>query len=86
MAIQGSSVDTGNLRETFFFNQVSNNHKLNYTDKGDFLVDNRYVFEIGGKNKTTRQISGITDSFLVLDNIETGNRKEIPLWLFGFLY
>lgn len=86
MAIQGSSVDTGNLRETFFFNQVSNNHQLNYTDKGDFLVDNRYVFEIGGKNKATRQISGIANSFLVLDNIETGNRKEIPLWLFGFLY
>ncbi|HBE40783.1 MAG TPA: AAA family ATPase [Bacteroidales bacterium] len=86
IAIQGSSADTGNLRETFFHNQVSNNHQVNYTDKGDFLVNNNYVFEIGGKNKTSRQISGIKNSYLALDNIETGNRNEIPLWLFGFLY
>jgi hypothetical protein len=86
MAILGSSINIGNLRETFFYNQVSNNHQVNYTDNGDFLVDNRYVFEICGKNKTRKQISGITDSFLVLDNIEIGNRNEIPLWLFGFLY
>jgi predicted AAA+ superfamily ATPase len=86
MAIPGSLVNIGNLRETFFYNQVSHGHQVNYTDNGDFLVDNRYIFEIGGKNKTTRQISGIVNSFLVLDNIETGNKKEIPLWLFGFLY
>jgi len=86
MAITGSSVNTGNLRETFFFNQVSYNHQVNYTDNGDFLVDNRYVFEIGGKNKTGKQITNITNSFLALDNIEIGTRNEIPLWLFGFLY
>jgi predicted AAA+ superfamily ATPase len=86
MAITGSSVNTGNLRETFFFNQVSYNHQVNYTDNGDFIVDNRYVFEIGGKNKTGKQITNITNSFLVLDNIEIGNRNEIPLWLIGFLY
>jgi hypothetical protein len=86
IAIQGSAADTGNLRETLFYNQVSNSHQVNYTDKGDFLVDNKYVFEIGGKNKTSRQISGIKNSFLVLDNIESGIRNEIPLWLFGFLY
>jgi predicted AAA+ superfamily ATPase len=86
IAILGSSVNIGNLRETFFYNQVSNNHQVNYTDKGDFLIDNRYVFEIGGKNKTRKQIWDINNSFLVLDNIETGYRNEIPLWLFGFLY
>jgi len=86
MAITGSSVNTGNLRETFFFNQVSYNHQVNYTDNGDFLIDNRYVFEIGGKNKTGKQITNITNSFLGLDNIEIGNRNEIPLWLIGFLY
>ncbi len=86
MAITGSSVNTGNLRETFFFNQVSYNHQVNYTDNGDFMVDNRYVFEIGGKNKTGKQITNITNSFLALDNIEIGNRNEIPLWLIGFLY
>lgn len=86
MAIPGRSADTGNLRETFFYNQVSYNHQINYADKGDFIVNDRYVFEIGGKNKQAGQISGVEYSFLVLDNIETGNRKEIPLWLFGFLY
>lgn len=86
MAIPGSSADIGNLRETFFYNQVSYNYKVNYADKGDFVVDGYYVFEIGGKNKRDNQISGIDNSFLVLDNIETGTKKEIPLWLFGFLY
>jgi predicted AAA+ superfamily ATPase len=85
-SILGSPVNTGNVRETFFYNQVSFNHLVNYTENGDFLVDNQYVFEVGGKNKTRRQIAGITDSYLTLDNIETGYKKEIPLWLFGFLY
>ena len=86
LAIMGSPVNTGNVRETFFYNQVSINHQVNYTENGDFLVDNRFVFEVGGKNKTRKQITGKKDSYLVLDNIETGYRKEIPLWLFGFLY
>lgn len=86
MAIPGCTADIGNIRETFFYNQLSFGHKVNYTDKGDFIIDNRYVFEIGGKNKSARQISGIDNSFMVLDNIETGHGKEIPLWLFGFLY
>jgi predicted AAA+ superfamily ATPase len=85
-AITGDGVNIGNLRETFFYNQVSNNHQVNYTDKGDFLVDNRYIFEIGGKNKTTKQVKGIANSYLALDNIESGHGNEIPLWLFGFLY
>lgn len=85
-AIQGLSFNTGSLRETFFFNQVSNNHQVNYTDKGDFIVDKKYIFKIGGKSKSSGQVSGIPYSFLVLDNIESGNKKTIPLWLFGFLY
>ncbi|MDF1559110.1 MAG: AAA family ATPase [Bacteroidales bacterium] len=85
-AIPGGSIDTGNLRETFFLNQVSFNYSARYTDRGDFLVDNRYIFEIGGKNKKSVQISGLDNSYLVLDNIETGSGREIPLWLFGFLY
>ena len=85
-ALAGSLADTGNLRETFFLNQVSVNHQVNYAQKGDFIVDNHLVFEIGGKNKTTKQIRDIENSFLALDNIETGYMNEIPLWLFGFLY
>jgi uncharacterized protein len=85
-AIAGQSTDTGNLRETFFFNQVSVNHQVNYTQKGDFMVDNQFLFEIGGKNKTRKQIKGLENAFLANDNIETGYMNEIPLWLFGFLY
>ncbi|MBT7144478.1 MAG: ATP-binding protein, partial [Bacteroidetes bacterium] len=59
------SANVGTLRETFFMNQVSSNHKLNAPKTGDFLVDNKYLFEIGGKNKTKKQIAGIPNSFTV---------------------
>jgi hypothetical protein len=54
--------------------------------KGDFIVNDRHVFEIGGKSKTFRQIKGIPDAYLALDHIENGLDAKIPLWLFGFLY
>jgi hypothetical protein len=61
-------------------------HKVNYPVNGDFMVDNKYTFEIGGKGKTMKQIAGIKNAFLVQDNIESGFKNNIPLWLFGFLY
>lgn len=76
----------GTLRETFFYNQLSVNHKVNYSAEVDLIVDNHYIFEIGGKNKTQKQIKGINDSYLAIDGIESGYQNEIPLWLFGFLY
>jgi hypothetical protein len=85
-ALTGDFTNTGNARETFFFNQLVDIYNVNYTQKGDFLVDNRWTFEIGGKNKTGSQISGVENSFLAIDGIETGHRNEIPLWMFGFLY
>ena len=84
--LAGSLVDAGNLRETFFFNQLSVSHLVNYAPQGDFVVDNQWIFEVGGKNKTQKQIKGVENAFLALDNIETGYQNEIPLWLFGFLY
>lgn len=78
--------NVGNLRETFFVNQLNKNHKINYTDKGDFLVNGKFVVEVGGKNKTSRQIQGIKNAFVALDDIEYGYFNRIPLWLFGFLY
>lgn len=78
--------DTGNLRETFFFNQVSFVAEVAAPDTADFLVANRYLFEVGGKGKKRGQLQGKPDSFLVLDDIETGVGVQIPLWLFGFLY
>ena len=76
----------GNERETFFMNQLSQNHTVTYSDKSDFLIDNKYTFEIGGKNKTNKQIKNIQNSYLAIDNIEYGHKNKIPLWLFGFLY
>jgi predicted AAA+ superfamily ATPase len=85
-ALAADVPNTGSLRETFFLNQVSVKHKVNYPVNGDFMVDNKYTFEIGGKGKTMKQIAGIKNAFLVQDNIESGFKNNIPLWLFGFLY
>jgi uncharacterized protein len=76
----------GMLRETFFMNQVSYKNEVALAEKGDFNINNQYIAEIGGKNKSKKQISGLTDSFVVLDDIEYGVGNKIPLWLFGFLY
>ncbi|MDX9929931.1 MAG: AAA family ATPase [Bacteroidales bacterium] len=85
-ALAGTRPDQENLRETFFLSHLEPYHSVHYPKQGDFLVDNRYTFEVGGRSKTRKQIAGIPDSFLVVDGIETGYRNEIPLWLFGFLY
>lgn len=76
----------GTLRETFFINQLQVLHAVNWSDKSDFLVDNKYTFEIGGKNKSHKQITGIENSFVAADNIEFAWENKIPLWMFGFLY
>jgi len=84
-ALGGKDPDKGNLRETFFLNQLAARHTIHYPQQGDFRVDNQWTFEVGGKNKTKRQIKGISDSFLVLDDVEYP-ASALPLWLFGFLY
>lgn len=81
-----NSPEEGSLRETFFMNQLRPHHQVSYSNETDFLVDNKYYFEIGGKNKTKKQIKDLENAFVVADNIETGFRNKIPLWLFGFLY
>ena len=78
--------DIGTARETFFMNQVGSVCSLTYPKHGDFLVDGKYLFEIGGKGKGFSQIKDIPDSFVAADDIETGYGNKIPLWLFGFLY
>ncbi|RPA68366.1 ATP-binding protein [Cyclobacteriaceae bacterium YHN15] len=75
----------GNIRETFFINQLSAIHSVTSPKFGDFMVDDTYVFEVGGSGKTTDQIQGIPNAYLALD-IESGSNKRIPLWLFGMLY
>jgi predicted AAA+ superfamily ATPase len=76
----------GNLRETFFANQLNYKHQLHYVDKADFLVNNIYTFEIGGKDKKQSQIKHIENAYIAADDIVYGFNNKIPLWLFGFLY
>jgi uncharacterized protein len=85
-AYSAGNVEIGNARETFFVNQLAVKHQVNYTEKGDFLVDGDLVFEIGGKNKETSQLKTVENAYFALDNIERGYKNKIPLWLFGFLY
>lgn len=75
----------GNIRETFFFNQVSFHHQVTSSKYADFMVDEQFTFEIGGPSKGLKQIQGIPLSYLALD-LKMGSEKVIPLWLFGFLY
>ena len=82
-----TEVDVGTLRETFFVNQLrAAGHDVKYPPAGDFRVDGRWLFEIGGRGKTFKQIADIEDSFVVNDGVEIGIGNKIPLWLFGFLY
>lgn len=85
-ALSHAQVNAGTARETFLFNQLKQGHQVTYTDKGDFLVDNKYTIEAGGKHKTQRQIADVENAFIAADNIEFAHQNKIPLWLFGFLY
>lgn len=85
-ALQGEQANVGSIRESFFTNQVMVNNKISYSVPFDFLVDDKYQIEIGGKNKSKKQISGLENGYIAVDNIETGYNNQIPLWLFGFLY
>jgi len=88
-------VDIGSAREAFFVNQIKNyyasqnlfiDEAIFVAKKGDFLVDATYTFEIGGKNKSFKQIKDMQNSYVGADDIEIGFKNKIPLWLFGFLY
>lgn len=81
-----NSPDIGNVRETFFTNQLGNITEI-YSDKnGDFMVGNNFTFEIGGAKKGFEQIKDMPNSYIAADDIEVGVGNKIPLWLFGFLY
>lgn len=78
--------DTGKVRESFLASMLANSHEVAYPKNGDLLVDNRYLFEVGGAKKSFSQIADIPDSFVAADELELGVGNKIPLWLFGFLY
>lgn len=78
--------DLGSDREAFFFNQLNQSEQVTYPKNGDFYINNKYLFEIGGKNKSKKQIAKEDNAYIVADGIEIGFGNKIPLWLFGFLY
>ena len=80
-----SNVQIGTTRETFFMNQLSVEHEVALPSKGDFKIDGKYLFEVGGRKKSFEQIKDEENSYLAIDSIETGNGNRIPLWLFGFI-
>lgn len=86
-ALSLNGVNDGTQREAFFVNQLAYNHRIEYaSSQADFLVDGRYTFEVGGKSKDGRQISGVSNAFIAADGIEFPFGNKIPLWCFGFLY
>ena len=85
-ALSATEPNIGNIRETFFLNQLSQQHRVSYHERADFTVNEKYIFEIGGKNKNKAQIKGLENAFVVQDDIAFGVENTIPLWLFGMLY
>jgi len=79
-------VNKGNERETLFYCQLQVNHDVKHPLKGDFLINDKYLFEVGGRKKSFEQIADVPNSFLAVDDTEVGHGNRIPLWLFGFTY
>lgn len=84
--LANEGADMGAVRETFFMSQVATYHTVQMPQQGDFVVDKKYTFEVGGKSKSAAQIKGITNAYVVQDDIEMPLGKVLPLWMFGFLY
>lgn len=86
-ALCSNSPEIGTVRETFAVNHLSVNHKVEYgKDRGDFKVDGKYTFEVGGPDKSFSQIAGVKDSYVLADDIESPSGRKIPLWMVGFIY
>ena len=81
-----SNVDTGTARESFFSSMMAVMHTISYPKVGDLLVDGKYVFEVGGRNKGFTQLRDVPNSYVAADEIETGFGDKVPLWLFGMMY
>lgn len=83
----GTQTNVGTLRECFVVNQLSNNHVVEYSkSNGDFKVDGKIIFEVGGRDKSFEQIANIKDSYILADSMEHPIGKKLPLWIVGLLY
>ncbi|MDR9442063.1 MAG: AAA family ATPase [Schleiferiaceae bacterium] len=85
-ALADRDVNRGSLRETFFISQLAPYYHLQYPPSGDFWVEDRYLIEVGGRDKTARQLKSAAQGFIAADQLEYGHGQKVPLWLFGFLY
>ncbi len=84
-SLANDHANTGNIRETFFLNQLRVKYDVVASPIADFLI-NDYTFEVGGKNKRLKKIQGIDHAFIVKDDIELGYLNTVPLWQFGLTY
>ncbi len=86
-ALATTPVNIGTARECFTVNQLSHNHTVEYGKaQGDFRVDGKWTFEVGGNGKSFHQIADIPNSFILADDIEMPRGNKLPLWMIGFLY
>jgi predicted AAA+ superfamily ATPase len=85
-ALADREVNRGSLRETFLISQLAPQCQIQYPPFGDFWVEDQYLIEVGGRDKTARQLKNAPQGFIAADQIEYGHGHKIPLWLFGFLY
>ena len=86
-ALAPTKADIGTLRETFAIGSLSELHNVEYDKaQGDFKVDEKYTFEIGGRSKDFSQIAGVKDSYIFADDWDMPDGAKLPLWMLGFLY
>ena len=85
-ALAPTQMEVGTLRETFALECLAETHAVEYGKaQGDFKVDSKYTFEIGGRNKTFTQIAGVKDSYIFADDWDMPDGAKLPLWMLGFL-
>lgn len=86
-ALAPAKVEIGTLRETFAVDCLSEFHVVEYgKTQGDFKVDSKYTFEIGGRSKDFSQIAGMKGSYVFADDWDMPDGAKLPLWMLGFLY
>ena len=85
MSVLTPTPNIGNIRETFFYNQMREKQDITSSKVSDFFIDG-YTFEIGGRGKGKKQIEGIENGRIVKDDIEVGHGIILPLWYFGMNY
>lgn len=84
-ALAPDAAEIGNIRETFFMNQMRVMNDIVSSPASDFEIDGK-TFEIGGRKKGQKQIENVREGYIVKDDIETGYANVIPLWVFGLNY